>query len=70
MDVQIINNHFDLIIHGFSGIATNKDYIGTAFKLSGRMWEIAKANKLKNKGKIFGFMKTMTKFLLVLNLKV
>jgi len=50
MNVEIINKPFSLDIYGFSGIALNKDYTGTAFKLSGKMWEIIKANNLKNKG--------------------
>lgn len=31
--------------------ATNNDYAGTTFKLSGKMWQIVKANDIKNKGK-------------------
>jgi predicted transcriptional regulator YdeE len=51
MSIEIINKSFQLDILGFGGIATNKDYSGTAFKLSGRMWEVVKANNLKSKGK-------------------
>jgi hypothetical protein len=51
MGIAIITESFYLNIYGFGGIATNKDYAGTAFKLSGRMWEVVKANRLKNKGK-------------------
>jgi hypothetical protein len=51
MDIEIITKNFYLEVYGFGGIATNKDYAGTAFKLSGRMWEVVKANRLKNKGK-------------------
>jgi hypothetical protein len=50
MNVEIAK-HFQLDIYGLGDIATNKDYVGTAFKLSGKMWEIIKANNLKNKGK-------------------
>lgn len=50
MDIKIITNPFNLTIHGFSGIAANKDYAGTAFKLSGKMWQIVKEKNLKNKG--------------------
>lgn len=51
MDIKIITTPFQLDIYGFGGIAINKDYVGTAFKLSGRMWELIKANNIKNKGK-------------------
>jgi predicted transcriptional regulator YdeE len=51
MDVQIITKQLQLDIYGFGDIATNKDYVGTAFKLSGKMWEVVKANDVKNKGK-------------------
>lgn len=51
MDIEIITKKLQLDIYGFGGIATNKDYAGTAFRLSGRMWEFVKANSLKNKGK-------------------
>ncbi|MDB5251856.1 MAG: Bacterial transcription activator, effector binding domain [Flaviaesturariibacter sp.] len=51
MDIEIITAHLHLDVYGFAAIATNKDYAGTAFRLSGRMWEIVKSNGLKNKGK-------------------
>ena len=51
MDIQIITQNFHLEIYGFGGLATNKDYVGMAFSLSGKMWEIVRANGLKNKGK-------------------
>jgi len=51
MDVQIITKEFKTNIFGFSGIATNKDYAATALILSGKMWEVVKANSIKNKGK-------------------
>jgi hypothetical protein len=51
MDIEIIDKPFKLNIHGFSGPAPNKDYVGTAFKLSGKMWERVKLNNIKNKGK-------------------
>ena len=50
MNVEIINTPFKLNIYGFSGVALNKDYTGTAFALSGRMWEMVKSKNLKNKG--------------------
>lgn len=51
MNIEIITKHLSLDIYGFSSITINKDYAATAFKLSGKMWEVVKTNKLKNKGK-------------------
>jgi predicted transcriptional regulator YdeE len=50
MNVEIIEKPLSLTLYGFSGIAMNKDYAGTAFKLSDRMWQTVKSNNLKNKG--------------------
>lgn len=50
MNIKIIINPFNVDVYGFSGIALNKDYAGTAFRLSGKMWEIVKSHGLKNKG--------------------
>jgi len=50
MNVEIINKPFTIDIYGFSGIAVNKDYAGTAFGLMDRMWQVVKTNGLKNKG--------------------
>jgi effector-binding domain-containing protein len=50
MKIEIINRPFRLNIYGFSGTAINKDYFGTAFSLSGKMWQVVKSNNLKNKG--------------------
>ena len=50
MNVEIINDPFRLTIYGFSGIAANKDYAGTAFKLMDKMWQIVKSKGIKNKG--------------------
>lgn len=50
MNVEVINEPLNLDIYGFSGIAINKDYAGTAFRLMDRMWQIVKSNNLKNKG--------------------
>ena len=50
MNVEIIDKIFKLNIYGFSGIAINKDYTGTAFKLMDSMWQTVKSNNLKNKG--------------------
>ena len=51
MNIEIITKETELNIFGFSGTAFNKDYAGTAFRLSGKMWERVKANNLKNKGR-------------------
>lgn len=50
MEIEIIEKPFNIEIYGFSGTAWNKDYAGTAFKLSGKMWEVVKGNGIKNKG--------------------
>jgi effector-binding domain-containing protein len=50
MDIEIVTKDFDMEIFGFSGRAVNKDYAGTAFQLSGKMWESVKSNGLKNAG--------------------
>ncbi len=50
MNIQIINTPLSLDIYGFSGMAVNKDYAGTAFKLMDKMWQVVKSNNIKNKG--------------------
>ncbi len=50
MSIEIITNPLVLNIHGFSGMAINKDYPGTAFKLMDKMWQVVKLKKLSNKG--------------------
>jgi effector-binding domain-containing protein len=50
MNLEIINEPLRLDIYGFSGIAINKDYAGTAFKLMDKMWQTVKSNNLKNRG--------------------
>ena len=50
MNLEIINKDLRLEIYGFSGIAMNRDYAGTAFKLMDKMWQTVKSNNLKNKG--------------------
>jgi len=50
MNLEIRNEPLRLDIYGFSGIAINKDYAGTAFKLMDKMWQIIKAKELKHKG--------------------
>ena len=48
--VEIINKPRTFNMHGFCGIAINKDYAGTAFRLMDKMWQVVKSNNLKNKG--------------------
>ena len=48
--IDIINTPLTLALYGFSGIAINKDYAGTAFRLMDKMWQVVKSNNLKNKG--------------------
>jgi effector-binding domain-containing protein len=50
MDVKIITKNLELDVYGFSGIAMNKDYAGTAFKLMDKMWQTIKSNGVGNKG--------------------
>src|SRR5476651_2165165 len=50
MKVEIIDTELKLNIIGFGGIAVNKDYAGTAFKLMDKMWSIVKADGIKHKG--------------------
>jgi hypothetical protein len=50
MKIEIINKNFTFDVYGFSGIAVNKDYAMTAFKLMDRMWQTVKAKELKHKG--------------------
>ena len=51
MAVSIHTETLTLDVYGFSGIAVTGDYAGTAFKLSGQMWQVVKVNNLINKGK-------------------
>ena len=51
MNMEIITKETELNIYGFSGTAFNKDYAGTAFRLSGKMWGTVKAHNVKNKGR-------------------
>lgn len=51
MTPEIITQELQIDIYGLSGTAVNKDYAGTAFRLSGLMWKTVKEYGLKNKGK-------------------
>lgn len=50
MNVAIIDEPLRLDMYGFSGMAVNKDYTGTAFRLMDKMWQTVKSHNLKNKG--------------------
>jgi hypothetical protein len=50
MDIEVINLGLKLDISGFSGVAANKNYAGTAFALMDKMWPVIKAKGLKHKG--------------------
>jgi predicted transcriptional regulator YdeE len=50
MDITIISTPLRLNIYGFSGIAFNKDYAATAFRLMDKMWRVVKETTLKHKG--------------------
>ncbi|MCW3119104.1 MAG: Bacterial transcription activator, effector binding domain [Chitinophagaceae bacterium] len=50
MKTEIIHKELTLDLSGFSGIAANKDYAGTAFRLMDKIWPIIRSNGLKHKG--------------------
>jgi len=50
MNIEIINKELKLHVSGFSGVAENKNYAGTAFALMDKMWQVVKSNGLKHKG--------------------
>ena len=50
MNVEVKNTPFSITVYGFSGAASNQDYVGKAFQLMDRMWNIVKGQNLKNKG--------------------
>ncbi len=51
MNIEIHNDPLQLEVYGFGDNAIDRDYTGTAFKLSGRMWQLVKSKGIKNKGK-------------------
>jgi len=51
MNLEIITDLFKLDIYGFTGVAANKDYAGTAFRIMDKMWQEVKSTNLKNKGR-------------------
>lgn len=50
MKIEIIDNELKLTVSGFSGVAVNKNYAGTAFALMDKMWPVIKSNGLKHTG--------------------
>ena len=50
MNMEIFHRKLGFDLHGFSGTAIGRDYAGIAFKLMDKMWQLVKANNLRNKG--------------------
>src|ERR1700733_1510521 len=50
MEIEIITKELKLAVSGFSAIAANKNYVGTAFALMDKMWPVVKSKGLKHKG--------------------
>jgi predicted transcriptional regulator YdeE len=50
MNVEIFSKPLRLNIYGFSGVAVNKDYVGTIRTLMDKMWQVVKSTNLRNKG--------------------
>lgn len=50
MKIEIIDKELKLTVSGFSGVAVNKNYAGTAFALMDKMWPVIKSKGLKHKG--------------------
>ena len=50
MNEVTIKNNFTISLYGFSGVALNKDYVGTAFQLMDKMWKTIAQEQLKHKG--------------------
>ena len=48
MSIEIINKELKLDISGFSGVAVNKNYAGTAFALMDKTWPVIKSKGLKH----------------------
>ena len=48
--MEIVEHPLSLEIYGLAKPAVGKDYVGTAFGLSGKLWEIVKSNNVKNRG--------------------
>jgi len=49
MEIEI-KKDLELTLYGFSGMAVNKDYAGTAFKLSDQVWQKVREQKFDHKG--------------------
>jgi len=50
MDVEILDQDFNLTLYGFSGTVMNKNYGDTGFKLMNKMWDKVRTHNLKHKG--------------------
>lgn len=51
MDLTISTEKREWVVYGFGERASDKDYAGTAFRLSGKLWTYLKKHGIKNKGK-------------------
>ena len=49
MNIEL-KDTLSITVYGFSGAASNNDYVGEAFRLMDKMWSIVKGQNLKNKG--------------------
>jgi hypothetical protein len=50
MELQIINQNYNLTLHGVSGIAVNRTFAPTGMKLMDKMWAAIREHDLKHKG--------------------
>lgn len=50
MTIEFITTELNLNISGFSGVAANKNYAGTAFALMDKIWPVIKSKGLKHQG--------------------
>ena len=48
MNIEIFTTPLQLDIHGFSGVAADKNYVAKAFELMDKMWKVVKSNEIKN----------------------
>ena len=51
MQIEIIDNEFNVVICGFVGTAINRNWGKTGFMLMDKLWQQLKITPLKNKGK-------------------
>ena len=51
MNINIVHKTLILDMYGFSGVAINKNWAATGFKLMDKMWERVKAEHIRHKGR-------------------